>query len=200
MDAEQMQQTPQNVAHIRPFQKQPVIQPKPIEPARPAAMAANPVHARVQTIANELRATPPAPAMEMRAPEPISPMESEIFGDAEQPAAAASTRYVIGEDDIPPMPEGIRPQPARVEQRRAAPEPEQPKRRFGLFGSRKEKAPDVRQEPPRAASTPRATVQVMGRNEQVRPQAPQSNPDDLFPESKKDDQFEIPAFLRRQQN
>ncbi|MBS0273847.1 MAG: cell division protein FtsZ [Proteobacteria bacterium] len=195
MDAEQMQQTPQNVSHLRPFQKQPVIQPKPVEPARPAAMAPNPVHARVQTIASELKATP-APVEKSA---PLSSMESEIFGDAEQPAAA-STRYVIGEDDIPPMPEGIRPQPARVEQRRAAPEPEQPKRRFGLFGSRKEKAPDVRQEPPRAASTPRATVQVMGRSEQTRQQGAQSNPDDLFPESKKDDQFEIPAFLRRQQN
>jgi hypothetical protein len=134
--------------------------------------------------------------VETRAPEPISPLESEIFGDAEQPAPA---RYVIGEDDIPPMPEGIRPPPMRAEQRRAV-EPEQPKRRFGLFGARKEKAPDVRQEPQRAASTPRATVQVMGRNEQPRPQTTQSNPDDLFPESKKEDQFEIPAFLRRQQN
>ncbi|HSM95165.1 MAG TPA: cell division protein FtsZ [Rhizomicrobium sp.] len=195
MDAEQMQQTPQNIAHIRPHQKQPAIQPKPVEPARPAAMA-NPVHARVQTIASELRA---APAPMAETPVQLSPMESEIFGGAEQPAAA-SGRYVIGEDDIPPMPEGIRPQPARVEQRRAASEPEQPKRRFGLFGSRKEKTADVRQEPPRAASTPRATVQVMGRNEQARQQGTQNNPDDLFPESKKDDQFEIPAFLRRQQN
>ncbi len=194
MDAEQMQQTPQNVAHIRPYQKQPVIQTKPAEPARPVA-AANPVHARVQTIAHELKAAP-APAMETRAPEPISPMESEIFGDAEQPAAA---RYVIGEDDIPPMPEGIRPPPMRAEPRYAA-EPEQPKRRFGLFGARKEKTPDVRQEPARSASAPRATVQVMGRNEQTRAQPAQSNPDDLFPESKKEDQFEIPAFLRRQQN
>jgi cell division protein FtsZ len=195
MDAEQMQQTPQNIAHIRPYQK-PVIQPKPAEPARPAAMA-NPVHARVQTIANELKATSAAPAMETRAPEPLSPTESEIFGDAERPAAA---RYVIGEDDIPPMPEGIRPPPMRAEPPRRVAEPEQPKRRFGLFGSRKEKAPEIQHEPPRAASTPRATTQVMGRNEQQRPQAAPSNPDDLFPESKKDDQFEIPAFLRRQQN
>ena len=194
MDAEQMQQMPPNVANLHKFQKQPVIQPKPVETARPAAMA-NPVHARMQTIAHELKATP-TPAMETHAPESLSPMESEIFGDAEKPAAA---RYVIGEDDIPPMPEGIRPQPMRNEPRRVA-EPEQPKRRFGLFGARKEKTPDVHHEPPRAASTPRATSQVMGRNEQPRQPAPQGNPDDLFPESKKDDQFEIPAFLRRQQN
>jgi len=194
MDAEQMQQTPQNVSTLRPFQKQPVIQPKPIEPARPAAMA-NPVHARVQTLANELKATP-APVMESAmAEEPLSPMESEIIGEQERPGG----RYVIGEDDIPPMPEGIRPQPARAETRYAV-EPEQPKRRFGLFGSRKEKAPELRQEPPRAASAPRATTQVMGRSEPPRQPAPQTNADDLFPESKKDDQFEIPAFLRRQQN
>ncbi|HSM95894.1 MAG TPA: cell division protein FtsZ [Rhizomicrobium sp.] len=194
MDAEQMQQKPpQNVSALRPFQKQPVIQPKPVEPVRPAAMA-NPVHARVQTLAHELKAAP-APIMESPvAEEPLSPVESEILAEPERSAG----RYVIGEDDIPPMPEGIRPQPSRVEPRYHA-EPEQPKRRFGLFGSRKDK-PENRQEPPRAASLPRATTQVMGRGEPPRQPAPQSNADDLFPESKKDDQFEIPAFLRRQQN
>jgi cell division protein FtsZ len=194
MDAEQMQQTPQNIAHIRPYQKQPAIQPKPVEPARPAAMA-NPVHARVQTLANELKATP-APVAETYAPEPMSPLESEILGDEN----ISSGRYVIGEDDIPPMPSDMRPAAmSRPEPQRYAPEPEQPKRRFGLFGSRKEKAPEIRQEPSRAA--PRATTQVMGRSEQPRQQpAQQSNADDLFPESRKDDQFEIPAFLRRQQN
>jgi cell division protein FtsZ len=195
MDAEQMQQQkPQNVASLRTFQKQPVIQPKPAEPARPAAMA-NPVHARVQTLANELKATP-APIAETYAPEPMSPLESEILGDEN----ISSGRYVIGEDDIPPMPSDMRPAAmSRPEPQRYAPEPEQPKRRFGLFGSRKEKAPEIRQEPSRTA--PRATTQVMGRNEQPRQQpAPQSNADDLFPESRKDDQFEIPAFLRRQQN
>jgi hypothetical protein len=30
--------------------------------------------------------------------------------------------------------------------------------------------------------------------------APGPKPDDLFPEHKRDEQFEIPAFLRRQQN
>jgi cell division protein FtsZ len=193
MDAEQMQQQkPQNVASLRTFQKQPVIQPKPAEPARPAAMA-NPVHARVQTLANELKATP-APIAETYAPEPMSPLESEILGDEN----ISSGRYVIGEDDIPPMPSDMRPAAmSRPEPQRYAPEPEQPKRRFGLFGSRKEKAPEIRQEPSRTA--PRATTQVMGRNEQPRQQpAPQSNADDLFPESRKDDQFEIPAFLRQQ--
>ena len=191
MDAEQMQQNPPNVAHIRPFQKQPVIQPKPAaEPARPAAMA-NPVHARVQTLANELRATP-APVAEAPMDERLSPVESEIIGEPERSAG----RYVIGEDDIPPMPGDVRQQaPVARSEPRYAPEPEQPKRRFGLFGARKEKAPEIRHEPSRAGA------QIMGRSEQPRQQpAQQNSADDLFPESKKDDQFEIPAFLRRQQN
>ena len=199
MDAEQMQQMPPNVANLRSFQKQPAIQTKAAEPARPAAMP-NPVHARVQTLANELKATQ-APMIEESAA--LSPMESEILG-GDVPQQASSSRYVIGEDDIPPMPEGIRPQPMRAEIRRpAAPMPEeQPKRRFGLFGSRKEKPAEMRQEPaPQAtrpaAASPRATAQVMGRSTEA---APQTTAEDLFPEHKKDDQFEIPAFLRRQQN
>ena len=54
------------------------------------------------------------------------------------------------------------------------------------------------------AATPRATAQVMtarrGARAAARCKTPQSVADDLFPEHKKDDQFEIPAFLRRQTN
>jgi len=200
MDAEQMQQMPPNVANLRAFQRQPVQQPKPVEPARPAAIA-NPVHARVQTLANELKAAP-APLAEQRPAKPLSPVESEILGE-EEPLRQQPVRHVIGEDDIPPMPEGIRPQPMRAEIKRPVqPEPA-PKRRFGLFGARKEKEPEPRQEPAAMArsAAPRATVQVMGRGtEQPRQPAPESTADDLFPEHRKDDQFEIPAFLRRQQN
>ena len=193
MDAEAMQQTPPNVANLRSFQRQPVqkIEPRPV----------NAVHAHMKTIATELKAAP-APVMETP-PQPLSAVESEILGGGEQ--QVASQRYVIGEDDIPPMPEGIRPQPMRAEVRRA-PEPEpQGKRRFGLFGARKEATPEPRQEPAapatRTSATPRATAQVMGRAAEVaRAPAPQTDASDLFPEHKKDDQFEIPAFLRRQQN
>jgi cell division protein FtsZ len=63
----------------------------------------------------------------------------------------------------------------------------------------------VRAEPPISAPQPgesRATVQVMTRNapQQRATNAPQANADDLFPDFKKEDQFEIPAFLRRQTN
>ena len=197
MDAEAMQQNPPNVAKLHTFQRQPV------QKIEPRAIAANPVHAQIKTVAAEMKAAP-APMEEVPAPRPLSAVESEIFGGEEKPAAH---RYVIGEDDIPPMPEGIRPQPMRADLRRA-PEPEpQPKRRFGLFGGRKEQAPEaLRREPTPSiqrptAAAPRATAQVMGRGQDApRTPASQQNAEDLFPEHKKDDQFEIPAFLRRQQN
>jgi cell division protein FtsZ len=194
MDAESMQQTPPNVSNLRAFQR-PAVQKVETRPAM-----ANPVHAHMQTIASELKAIPASIA---EAPKPLSAVESEIFGDEEH---QAGPRYVIGEDDIPPMPEGIRPQPMRAEVRRA-PEPEaQPKRRFGLFGARKEQAPELRQEPAavqmaRPSIAPRAKAQVLGRGQEMpRESAPQASEEGLFPELKKDDQFEIPAFLRRQQN
>jgi cell division protein FtsZ len=189
MDAEQMHQMPPNVATLRTFQKQPV-QPK-AEPIRPAM--ANPVHARVQNLANELKASP---MMEAPPPqEPLSAIETEILADDTAPV-----RRVIGDDDIPPMPDGIRPiSTMRPEIRRATePQPEPAKRRFGLFGPRKA---EERQEP-RSAIAPRATAQVMGRNQDASRSTPttQAEEVDLFQDHKKDDQFEIPAFLRRQQS
>ncbi len=206
MDAEAMHQTPPNVSNVRALQRPPV-QKVETRPAAAAIPAARPHAEMIKTIAAEMKAAP-APAFE--APQPMSAVESEIFGGEEQKPAG---RYVIGEDDIPPMPEGMRPmgqvqqpiqpQTMRPDLRRA-PEPEpQPKRRFGLFGGRKETPPEPRQEPiaQRPAVAPRATVQVMGRGQEApRNPAPMTTEEDLFPEHKKDDQFEIPAFLRRQQN
>jgi cell division protein FtsZ len=83
---------------------------------------------------------------------------------------------------------------------------EEPRRRFGLFGMRRDKKHEaIRTEPQISATHPvesRATVQVMARNAppQRATNAPQANADDLFPDFKKEDQFEIPAFLRRQTN
>jgi hypothetical protein len=45
----------------------------------------------------------------------------------------------------------------------------------------------------------RATTQVLNRNTGEAPRMTQQA-SDLFEDQKKDDQFEIPAFLRRQQN
>jgi cell division protein FtsZ len=51
---------------------------------------------------------------------------------------------------------------------------------------------------------PRPAAQAIARApaaEPVRPQQqPQNSADDLFPDHKRDEQFEIPAFLRRQTN
>ena len=73
---------------------------------------------------------------------------------------------------------------------------------WGFFG-RKKPSPDLRAEPrpePRtaAAGAPRATAQTMPPIPQ--PAADRNNADDLFPDHKRDEQFEIPAFLRRQSN
>ena len=86
-----------------------------------------------------------------------------------------------------------RPDPVRVV-------PQKKQGLFGLFGRTKAK-PDLRQEPaPTPVAQPRATSQVIARI-QPEPARPASVPaDDLFPEHKKDEQFEIPAFLRRQTN
>jgi len=191
MEAEQMHQMPPNVSNLRAFQKQPVQVAKPAEPARAAV---NPVHAHMRNIATEMRA--PSPNIEIAAQtEQLSPMEGEILADL----MPEPVRRVIGEDDIPAMPEGIRPVLTPRPDTRRMPEsqPEPAKRRFGLFGPRK---PEERQEP-RPTTAPRATAQIMGRTQDQR-MAPAQQPEeiDLFQDHKKDDQFEIPAFLRRQQN
>jgi hypothetical protein len=66
---------------------------------------------------------------------------------------------------------------------------------WGFFGRKKQA--DLRTEPatePRVAA-PRATAQTM-----PQPEMPRAKDDDLFPDHKRDEQFEIPAFLRRQSN
>src|ERR1700744_1976591 len=64
MDAEQMQQMPPNVAKIHQFQR-PAVQR--VEP-RPVAVASNPVHAQMKTLATEMKA---ASVEEMPAPKPL---------------------------------------------------------------------------------------------------------------------------------
>jgi hypothetical protein len=73
-----------------------------------------------------------------------------------------------------------------------------------LFGARKLKE-EPRLEPApapvqRAALQPRASAQVLGRAQHPEPPQSAGNAEDLFPDHKRDEQFEIPAFLRRQSN
>ena len=97
-----------------------------------------------------------------------------------------------------PVTESYRPV---AEQPLAIRAPEEKKSGWGFFG-RKKAAPDMRAEPqpePRIAPAPRATAQTMPQPQQPM-EAPRGKDDDLFPDHKRDEQFEIPAFLRRQSN
>ncbi|MEI9994935.1 MAG: cell division protein FtsZ [Rhizomicrobium sp.] len=193
IDAEQLRM-PEKVQPLRPHIKPVALKPEPakpeprIEPRPAVAMGVtNAVHRQHEALADELGAQLPV--------RPVSPAEEMILGGEEAPAI---------EDDIPPMPavaavrsapipriEPMRPQPI-------APEPE--KKLFGLFGRKKKDEPRI--EPLQQRPAPRATAQpiVARQPQQDAPKAAPSLADDLFPDHKRDEQFEIPAFLRRQSN
>jgi cell division protein FtsZ len=146
--------------------------------------AVNPVHRQVEALSDSLNAAP-------------SPAEAMILGGSDAPAVETS------------LPE---PEPVPVAHRAMREEivpvrPAEPERRsWGLFRSRKKEEP--RHEPAprpqvsRPAVQPRAMAQAEPpRPQQQQPQTPQpARGDDLFPDHKRDEQFEIPAFLRRQTN
>ncbi|MEI9888484.1 MAG: cell division protein FtsZ [Rhizomicrobium sp.] len=102
-------------------------------------------------------------------------------------------------EEVVPMPVVARPPAQRVEPLRPPALQPEPERRFmGLFGRKKKDEP--RLEPVQQRATPRATAQPMARPAAEAPRPAASLADDLFPEHKRDEQFEIPAFLRRQSN
>jgi cell division protein FtsZ len=167
--------------------KQPARVPQP-EPVRAAPIAAAPV-------VNQVHATMEALAQEMGADK------------------SAAEDYILGGEDAPEM----APEPMPVTARYPATETRRPlnqqplarphtdeKKGWSIFG-RKKAVPDMRAEPvpePRmeqrpAGNAPRATVQTM---QPIAQPEPARNNDDLFPDHKRDEQFEIPAFLRRQSN
>jgi len=190
IDAAEMRM-PKNVEPLRPHLKPVARLPEPKPEARPAIassmMAApvpiNPVHRQMETLADELGASTEHEAA-----------EAVILGGEDLP------QIPIGEDDIPDMPIGIRPI-QREAVRAAAPE------RRGWFLGRKKPKEESRIEPAAAPrpSPQRATSQVMTRPVAPAAEPPRTaqsgpKPDDLFPDHKRDEQFEIPAFLRRQTN
>jgi cell division protein FtsZ len=157
-----------------------IAQPMPVSAALQPVN--NPVHATMEALANQMSA---------------SPAEDYILGGADAPEVAlqnepAPVRY--------PATESYR----SVEQQPLAPRAEKKSSGWGFFG-RKKSAPDMRTEPvpePRTVTeraAPRATAQPMPPMPQAG-DAPRNNADDLFPDHKRDEQFEIPAFLRRQSN
>jgi cell division protein FtsZ len=181
IEAEALSQMPKNVEPLRPRSK-----PVPV-PASPPMPHISPVHRQVQTLASEMN-TPASPA-----PVAMTAVETMLLGGAESP---------VMEEDIPVAPVAMRPAPTRPAPQ-PEPEPlEEKRRRFGFLG-RKEKKPEPRLEPQPAARTAapqRATAQVIQRGVEPQRQPQQGTAEDLFPDHKKDDQFEIPAFLRRQTN
>ncbi|HEX3430697.1 MAG TPA: cell division protein FtsZ [Rhizomicrobium sp.] len=173
---------PTNVEQFRPRTKAPPL------PARPGA---HPVHSQVEIIAQELNAA-------MAKPTPGAP-----------PFAAAAVAMEQAPAAIAEPAAAVEPEAARLHTLPSPPmrpvEVEEPRRRRGLFGLRWEKKPEsVRAEPQIGAREPaaaRAAVQVMNPSQPQRATTGQpGNADDLFPDFKKEDQFEIPAFLRRQTN
>jgi cell division protein FtsZ len=197
IDAESMRLPEPKVLPIRPGIKPIALKPdsaKPepgAEPLRPVAGVVNPVHRQHEALADELGAQMPP-----------SPAEAMILGGVEAPQL---------EDGILPTPaprppmmpaEALVAKAATVQRVGAQPAPPPEKKLFGLFGRRKKDAP--RTEPTLQRPAPRATAQPIARPQaapaEASKPAAQTLADDLFPDHKRDEQFEIPAFLRRQSN
>jgi len=193
IDADEMRGLPENIERLRPRGAVASIpaRPEPKVAASVASVAAitrsslNPVHRQVEALAEELNVIPPM----------IEDEEEIVFEDEAMPDADAMPEVAT----LRNQPElRNRPEPVHVE-------PQKKQSIFGgLFGRQKHKA-DMRHEPaPTPVAQPRATSQVIARIQPEPAQRPapvQSAPaDDLFPEHNKDEQFEIPAFLRRQTN
>ena len=185
IDAEQMRaaEPPRKVTPIRPNiikQAFTVESPRPVA----AAHAANPVAKQVEQLANELNATP-ASAM------------SASTASVNSMSGNADEAYTLGGDDAPEIPPVRSVYPATEIVRSTAemplaPKPEGEKKSWGFFG-RKKPAHDLRKEP-FEAPRPQPAASAPG------PQPTPPAGEDLFPEHGQDEQFEIPAFLRRQSN
>jgi len=179
IDAHEMR-LPRNVEPLRAAMK-----PVPLRAEAKVELApqpvVNPVARQQETLAAELGA------------QQLSPEEDYILGGADAPE-------VVEE----PIPVAIRPQPVRSQ---PEPQPEPERRGWGFLGRKKVKD-EPRFEPAaavtRVAPQPRANAQPLVRPAEQPRSAPQQqqqgSADDLFPDHKRDDQFEIPAFLRRQTN
>jgi cell division protein FtsZ len=184
IDAEQLRMPlPEKVRPLHPHLnlKSPARVAHPVPVSAAPQPAFNPVHASMEALASQIGADNKSPA------------EDYILGGADAPevapqSEAASAKYAVTESYRP------------LEKQPLARGPEK-KSSWGFFG-RKKPAPDMRTEPapePRGTA-PRATAQPMAPLPQASGDAPRTNGDDLFPDHKRDEQFEIPAFLRRQSN
>jgi cell division protein FtsZ len=179
--------------------KQRLAEPAPAPYRAPAPAPAPVAQPQYQTAVNPVHATMEALASQMGAEK--NQAEEYVLGSAEAPEIPVEQMVKY------PATESRRPLDQQPMASRVA--PVEKKGGWSIFGRRKaqpdmraEPMPEVRAPEPRMAQ-PRATAQVMQPQAQPQPQqqeAPRGNADDLFPDHKRDEQFEIPAFLRRQSN
>ena len=162
-------------------------------PAATPPPRANPVHASMDALASEMGVEK-------------SPAEAYILGGEDAPEIATPMPVSAQTTSKYPATESYRP----LGQQPLAPKAQAEKKGgWSIFG-RKKPAVDMRAEP---QPEPRATIQPMPQGampqsampqppmtQTVSPDAARAKDDDLFPEHKRDEQFEIPAFLRRQSN
>jgi len=184
IDAEQLKM-PEKVHTLRPHLKPQAYR---IEPVKPAPIAAvNPVQAQVESLAAELNAAPVTNHAAHHGAAEVHTLGGKDSPIVEEPAAAVMARY--------PATESYRP---LSEQPLARPHTEK-KAGWSLFGRRKAADADMRTEP-LPVDRSRATAAPMQRPSAAEPAAPQPGGEDLFPDHGTEEQFEIPAFLRRQSN
>ena len=184
IDAEQMMLPEKKVTTLRTAFKAPLAKTAAPAPAPMPAPVPSPVHAQVEALAAELGAPAAVP----------SQAEDYILGGADAPEIpadvipATAARYTATETVRSPAEMPLAPKP--VEQKKSG---------WGLFGRKKAAAPvDMRAEPQTTYPKPQAQRPT---NVQPMPtEKPAAPSDDLFPEHGSDEQFEIPAFLRRQAN
>ena len=181
IDAEQMKM-PEKVHTLRPHLKPQAFRIEPVKPVHVPAV--NPVQAQVENLAAELNAAPGA-SHGVAEVHTLGGKDSPVI---EEPVAQASmpAKY--------PATESYRPLSEQPLAHRSQPER---KAGWSLFGRRKAAEPDIRAEP-LPVDRPRANATPMQRP-QAEPAAPPTG-EDLFPDHGAEEQFEIPAFLRRQSN
>jgi hypothetical protein len=182
MEAEALAKMPPNVEPLRPR-----VRPMAVPNLTAARSAPTPQFATAPV--RSAMAMPEEVRAEAQIErKPISPIEPLILGGNSEPTEEAEEISIQ-------VPAVARSHTMRETQPEPKPEPK--RRRF--FGAWSERKPELRTEPvasPRQAQ-PRATSQVMTRQQPERPaQAAQPELPDLGPQ----EEFEIPAFLRRQTN
>ncbi|MBV9572085.1 MAG: cell division protein FtsZ [Alphaproteobacteria bacterium] len=185
IEAEAMTKMPPNVETLRPRNR-----PVPVGlPGRQSSLPPQPAAVAMRPVMNSLPEDMAAQAPAAQRP-PMSPIEPLILGTPGTEDLAAADEDMV---EMPP----VRHQPVRE----ILPEPKQESKRRRFFGGWSDRKPDVRTEPAplqRSAAPSRATAQVMTRPLAENPRGPQSTQPDLGLDA--EDQFEIPAFLRRQTN